>query len=545
MNQDKVKQILLEIQESQLEFSVVFTGKMSKKVNGLYKPDTHEILLHNKNFSVDNELLYTAIHEYTHHLLCEQDGGIHSSRVHTQRFWSFFHALLKKAEEKGLYKITLEESPELLELTETIRTTIMTEDGRLMKELGRLLGKARTLCKTAGVRYEDYIDRVLCLPRASAATIEKMHVFDVKPDLGYEAMKVVANIANADKRKAAEDLFLTNNSPAYIRNTVAAKKPEETQRQKLEKEQHRLERTIVCLQERLQAVKDTLAHISVAAFLFSIYLFTQPAAFLYAQTESSTRISVPSVPDIPPVTLPKHGIKRPVITPPVLQPPAAPQRQTPSSAQARTSQVQQKKTSQDIDGLTARVLSSLAQSTGNLAFFNDLLHEQKTAASVSAETLLTKILTAVEKLQEKNNNAPAASSESLSKTPQSTAQPASEKKAAAELIRLRINNKELKDEFVYTFCSSVTDSGDFLYGADRTFVANGVSLNETVYIFGKSNEDGFYDIAVQLYQNPRNPNSFLHTLYRLSPIRVTKTSDMLFWHYNDNDSEVELIFRLS
>ena len=67
MNQDQVKEILLQIEESELEFSVTFTGKASKKVNGLYKSDTHEILLHNKNFSVDNELLYTAIHEYTHH----------------------------------------------------------------------------------------------------------------------------------------------------------------------------------------------------------------------------------------------------------------------------------------------------------------------------------------------------------------------------------------------------------------------------------------------------------------------------------------------
>ena len=212
MNQDQVKALLLQVEDTELEFSVTFTGKESKKVNGLYKPDTHEILLHNKNFSVDNELLYTAIHEYTHHRLFELDGT-RAGRVHTQRFWSYFHRLLQKAEEKGIYKITLEESPELLELTETIRTTIMTEDGKLMKELGRLLGKARSLCKQAGVRYEDYIDRVLCLPRTSAATVEKMHAFDIKPELGYEAMKVVANIADPDKRVAAEELFLHKNSP--------------------------------------------------------------------------------------------------------------------------------------------------------------------------------------------------------------------------------------------------------------------------------------------------------------------------------------------
>ena len=51
MNQDQIKAMLLDIEESKLEFSVTLTGKESKRVNGLYKPDTCEILLHNKNFT--------------------------------------------------------------------------------------------------------------------------------------------------------------------------------------------------------------------------------------------------------------------------------------------------------------------------------------------------------------------------------------------------------------------------------------------------------------------------------------------------------------
>ena len=82
MNQDQVKEKLLAIEDAPLEFSVIFSGKRSKKVNGLYKPDTREILIHNKNFqggsggekaqgataTADNLLIYTAIHEYAHHL---------------------------------------------------------------------------------------------------------------------------------------------------------------------------------------------------------------------------------------------------------------------------------------------------------------------------------------------------------------------------------------------------------------------------------------------------------------------------------------------
>ena len=73
MNQDQIKEMLLKIEDSELDFSVTFTGKESKKVNGLYKPDTHEILLHTKNFKTDNQLIYTAIHEYAHHLIAEQN----------------------------------------------------------------------------------------------------------------------------------------------------------------------------------------------------------------------------------------------------------------------------------------------------------------------------------------------------------------------------------------------------------------------------------------------------------------------------------------
>ena len=76
MNQDQVKSILLQVEESPAPFSLVFSGKANKKVNGLYKPDTAEIVLHNKNFESDNQLLYTALHEYAHHLHYQRKGGI-------------------------------------------------------------------------------------------------------------------------------------------------------------------------------------------------------------------------------------------------------------------------------------------------------------------------------------------------------------------------------------------------------------------------------------------------------------------------------------
>ena len=49
MENQKIKEILLDIAPSELDFTITQTGKESKRVNGLYQPDTHEILLHNKN----------------------------------------------------------------------------------------------------------------------------------------------------------------------------------------------------------------------------------------------------------------------------------------------------------------------------------------------------------------------------------------------------------------------------------------------------------------------------------------------------------------
>ncbi|UTC49141.1 hypothetical protein [Treponema vincentii] len=561
MNQDQVKEILLQIEESGLEFSVTFTGKASKKVNGLYKSDTHEILLHNKNFSVDNELLYTAIHEYTHHRLCELDGT-RSGRVHTQRFWSYFHRLLQKAEKKGLYKITLEESPELLELTDTIRTTIMVEDGKLMKELGRLLSKARVLCKQAGVRYEDYIDRVLCLPRASAATIEKIHAFDVKPELGYEAMKVVANISNPDKRAAAEELFLHNNSPAFVRDSVKTKPQDEDPRRKLENEKRRIERTIISLQARLSELEDTLAKLPVTPFIFCFFFFLQVLSPLAADNTGagSGQIPMPAIPDIPEVTV-GGGIRRPP-APPAIQPPVFRQQNRsllpePETGGSKTGTAASGKSSTAksaaLNGLNAKTLSALTQNSGNLALLNNLLGSDAglggSVTGLQTDTngaVLTKILTELEKLQTQTaqasqteharNQGTAGENTAENSVPQTT--------AAAELIRLRINGKEIKDDLVYTFCSSPAANGSFLYGADRRFTVNGAELNETAYFLCRKTEAQHYEITMDLRQEPLNANSFLYKLRELSPVSVEQTSDIIFWHYKASDLEVELIFRI-
>jgi hypothetical protein len=270
MDNQAIKEMLLSIADTSIDFSVTQTGKESKRVNGFYKPDTHEIFLHNKNFKSDNQLVYTAVHEYTHHILTEQKlsenpAYVCNSKVHTQEFWAKFGELLGIAEQKGYYSIGWENNAELKELTEDIKTNFLAKNGELMQEFGKKLAKAYELCKEADVRYEDYIDRVLCLPRNSAKDIRKVGAVEVNPAIGFDNMKVVASIKKKDDRANAEQEFLNGGkSPSTVRELMKQKSAQASgtdPKTKLEKEKSRLEKTIAQLTQRLEYVEESLANL--------------------------------------------------------------------------------------------------------------------------------------------------------------------------------------------------------------------------------------------------------------------------------------------
>ena len=270
MDNEKIKSILLELENTEIDFSVIQTGKESKRVNGFYQPDTHEIFLHNKNFSSDNQLIYTAVHEYTHHLLTVEkqkyDSGYSSAcKVHTQGFWAKFGDLLQLAEQKGYYSIGWENSPELKELTEDIKVNYLEKNGKLMQEFGKKLAKAWELCKENNIRYEDYIDRVLCLPRSAEKDIRKVGAVEVNPSIGFENMKTVASVKKKDDRANIEQEFMQGGkSPSSVREMMKQKASErrgDDPKTKLEKERNRLEKTIAQLTQRLEIVEESLAQL--------------------------------------------------------------------------------------------------------------------------------------------------------------------------------------------------------------------------------------------------------------------------------------------
>jgi hypothetical protein len=261
MNNEQVKSLLVRVRPAPAPFQVVLSGKKSRKVHGLYKPETREIILHNRNFTTDDELVYTALHEYAHHLQFCTPPLPRSARTHTIRFWSLFHGLLADAERAGLYRSPFEQIEDFRRLTARIKEKIIAPNGALMKELGRLLAEAQALCEKHHASYTDYLDRVLALPKPGAEAALKSHLLDLDPRLGSENMKLVARVRDPELRGKAQQALLDGESHDTVKEMAFARspEPEEDSLEALQAERKRLERTIKRLEKRLELVNERLA----------------------------------------------------------------------------------------------------------------------------------------------------------------------------------------------------------------------------------------------------------------------------------------------
>lgn len=262
MNQDQVKEALLSIEANVGYFAVVFSGKSSKKVHGLYKPETREIVIHNRNFATENALMYTAIHEFAHHVHAERSAVPISSRSHTTAYWSILHRLLARAEELGVYRNLFETVAEFRELTREIREHYLAGNGRLMKEFGALLVQAAALCEKHEMSFDDYVDRELGLHRTVARSVVKMHTLDLPPEIGYENMRTLAGVADDAKREQARDAFLAGESPDTVK---AALSPvghrQEDPLEALRREKRRIERMMGSLSRKLSDIERRMAEL--------------------------------------------------------------------------------------------------------------------------------------------------------------------------------------------------------------------------------------------------------------------------------------------
>lgn len=261
MNQDQLKDKLLQLDDTVIDFAVIFSGKESKKVNGLYKPENKEIIIHNKNFNNDNALVYTAIHEFAHHIQFTTSAVPVSTRAHTSLFWNILHNLLYEAEKKGIYQNVFKTTAEFMELTKKIKEKFLSANGELMKEFGQYLMKAQKLCIDNQVNFDDYADRELNLHHTSAKTIMRCASRDINPKIGYENMKIVAGIKDEHKAKQAEQDFIQGESPDMVKMKYKPTPRPENTLEYLESEKVRVEASIKRLEKKLIELEKRIAEV--------------------------------------------------------------------------------------------------------------------------------------------------------------------------------------------------------------------------------------------------------------------------------------------
>ena len=261
MNQDQVIEQLLRIEKKVEDFVLTFSGKISSKIDGLYMPDQKEIIIHNKNFKSDNAIMYTAIHEFAHHIQFTTSPLPVSARAHGSKFWDIFHNLLLKAEQKGVYRNAFSEHNDFIFMTGKIKENYLIKDAKLMKEFGGLLLEAFVLCQEKEVSFDDYMDRGLQLHRTSAKSIMNVFVKDVKPAIGFENMKTVARIKDDDIRSLAFDAFSEGKSPDMVKAAYCRNPGPDGALEALMKEKERIERGLDRLTTELVKVERRISEV--------------------------------------------------------------------------------------------------------------------------------------------------------------------------------------------------------------------------------------------------------------------------------------------
>jgi hypothetical protein len=265
MNQQEVHAKLLELKNDIEPFSVIFSGKKSGKVDGLYKPESAEIIIHNLNFNSDEKLMYTAIHEFAHHIQFTLSSGTITSRSHTTLFWNLLHQLLFDAEKKGVYNSIFKRDERFKTLTEKIRSEYLGENASIMKKFGNVLIEAVDLCNQTGASFEDYLDRELGIKRTEAAAVIKAFQYDVSSNIGYDQMKTVAKIKDENIRRQALTAFEQGMTEPMVKaeiiNPDKYKLQQQDEHEVLLEQKEKLEKQIAGMIEKLETIESRINEI--------------------------------------------------------------------------------------------------------------------------------------------------------------------------------------------------------------------------------------------------------------------------------------------
>jgi len=260
MTQEQTRENLLKLHKCKEKFSLSFSGKKNRRVNGLYFPADCKIVINNRNFEEgeagSNRMFYTAMHELAHHIQ-RTEHGEDKKRSHTKLFWSILDGLAGKAEELGLYRF--DAAPEIKALVDEA-AQISAEIAALQRKLGETLGKLHGACLRKGVRYEDVLKRKVKLSDRMETKLKKIAALPQLPaGTGFEMQEAIAAAKSEEQRDAAMRAASAGKSVAQAKQAAAGPKKEADEMETLVREQKRIKNTIATLQRRLEDVVKRIA----------------------------------------------------------------------------------------------------------------------------------------------------------------------------------------------------------------------------------------------------------------------------------------------
>lgn len=257
MTNEQIKTALISLRPVDHDFTVTQTGKASRKVNGLYMRDTFEIIIHNKNFKNDNELMFTAIHEYTHHIR-NISGDITERRAaHGGAFWTTFYKLIEEAEKQGIYctfcNVTEENKTEITGLIDDIKEIDADISARYI-QMGGSLRQLHEKCNNNNLRYDDIIDRYLHLKRSTEKIAVRASVEGENTPAGHDLQRIYLSTAKRNVRENIGAFSGQNVSIAQMKSGNVVPLPQLSRQQQIKRDIEKTDRAI----ERLSALKASL-----------------------------------------------------------------------------------------------------------------------------------------------------------------------------------------------------------------------------------------------------------------------------------------------
>jgi hypothetical protein len=264
MGPEEAKRRLLLLRRPLEDFTLVFSGKKSRRINGTYYPARKEIAINNLNFvGEDNELeenllMSTAIHEFAHHLV-DTELDQPRSRCHTALFWSVFDDLAEEAERTGVCRLRPDE--QTLELAEAA-AEISRRMAALQRELGAALKLAAESCKRQGISPDDLFRRKIKLTMASCKRAMEADSLGAPESVNMDQQAALLAERSPERRRAMAEGIREGKTVDQIKRPADRPASEPDDFGRLSGERDRLERSIMRLQIRLAGVQARLEELS-------------------------------------------------------------------------------------------------------------------------------------------------------------------------------------------------------------------------------------------------------------------------------------------